>query len=125
MFIDNRGGFMKNKKGQSLVEFVLILPVMLIIIFCMIDFGRVMSLKSDLDGVCFDAITFYQNGKDKDEILSILTKNEMKDINLNIEVKDDYVVISVSKKINPITPGLTYIKKDVFNVTESRVIKNE
>lgn len=116
---------MKNKKGQALVEFVLILPVMLIIIFCMIDFGRVMSLKNDLDGVCFDAITFYQNGKDKDEILSILSKNEMKDINLDIEVKDDYVVISVSKRINPITPGLSYIKKDVFNVTESRVIKNE
>ena len=116
---------MKNKKGQALVEFVLILPVMLLIIFCMIAFGRVMSLKNDLDGACFDAITFYQDGKDKDEILSILEKNEVKDINLNIEVKDDYVVISVSKKINPITPGLTYIKNDVFNVTESRVIKNE
>ena len=49
----------------------------------------------------------------------------LNNINLNIEVKDDYVVISVSKKINPITPGLTYIKNDVFNVTESRVIKNE
>ena len=116
---------MKNKKGQALVEFVLILPVMLMIIFCMIDFGRVISLKSDLDGVCFDAITFYQNGKDKDEIVNILSKNEIKDIKLDIEVKDDYIVISATKKINTITPGLTYIKKDIFNVTESRVIKNE
>ena len=125
MIIDHRGGFMKNKKGQALVEFVLILPVMLMIIFCMIDFGRVIALKSDLDGVCFDAITFYQNGKDKDEIVNILSKNEIKDIKLDIEVKDDYIVISATKKINPITPGLTYIKKDIFNVTESRVIKNE
>ena len=40
---------MKSNKGQALVEFVIILPITLILIFCVIDFGRIISLKSDLE----------------------------------------------------------------------------
>ena len=44
---------MRNNRGQALVEFILILPVFLMIILCMIDFGKIFyekyALQNDLD----------------------------------------------------------------------------
>lgn len=113
---------MKNQKGQALVEFVIILPITLMLIFCVIDFGRVISLKSDLEGKLSDITTFYESGKSLEEINMIM---DNKDIKINIESQIDYTTITVSKKIKPITPGLSYIISDVFDVKESRVIRNE
>ena len=51
---------MKNSKGQALVEFVIILPITLMLMFCIIDFGRVISVKSDLESKTDDIVTFYE-----------------------------------------------------------------
>lgn len=115
---------MRNKKGQALVEFILILPITLILIFCVVDFGRVISLKNDLENKVSDIVMLYQNGKTLDEIDSIINKDK-NDIKIDASYNEDYINISVTKKIKPITPGLSYIKEDVFNVLVSRVIKNE
>lgn len=113
-----------NKKGQALVEFVIILPIMILLVFCVVDFGRIISEKSNLENIISDAVMLYQNGKMSEEVTSILTKKD-KNLKFNYEIKDDYITISVSKKIKPITPGLSYIPVDVFDIKTSRVIKNE
>ena len=113
-----------NKKGQALVEFIIILPIMILLIFCVVDFGRVISVKSELENVTSDAVMLYQNGKLPDEINEILVKNDTK-LKLTYEVKEDYITITSSKKLKPITPGLSYIPVNVFDVSASRVIKNE
>lgn len=115
---------MRNEKGQALVEFVLILPITLILIFCIVDFGRVISLKNDLENKTSDIVMLYQNGKTLDEIDSIINK-EQNGIKIDASYNEDYITISVTKKIKPITPGLSYIKKELFDVSTSRVIKNE
>lgn len=115
---------MRNEKGQALVEFVLILPITLILIFCVVDFGRVISLKNDLENKTSDIVMLYQNGKTLDEIDSIINK-EQNGIKIDASYNEDYITISVTKKIKPITPGLSYIKKELFDVSTSRVIKNE
>lgn len=113
---------MKNNKGQALVEFVMILPVILMLIFCIIDFGRVISLKSDLESKTDDVITFYNSGKSLDEINYIM---DNKDVDLKIINANSYTTIKIEKKIKPITPGLSYILDEVFDVKVYRVIKNE
>lgn len=115
---------MKNKKGQALVEFILILPITLILIFCIVDFGRVISLKNDLENKLSDIVMLYQNGKTLDEINIIINKDK-NDIKIDASYNEDYITISVTKKIRPITPGLSYIKEELFDVSTSRVIKNE
>ena len=115
---------MRNEKGKALVEFVLILPITLILIFCIVDFGRVISLKNDLENKTYDIVMLYQNGKTLDEIDSIINK-EQNGIKIDASYNEDYITISVTKKIKPITPGLSYIKKELFDVSTSRVIKNE
>ena len=116
---------MKSKKGQALVEFVIILPVLLMLIFCVVDFGRIISLKNELENLSSDAVLLYENGKGEDEIKDIFKENNKQDINISILVKEDYTTIKLSSKIKPITPGLTLIKEEIFDVETSRVIRNE
>ena len=40
-----------NKKGQALVEFVLILPILIFIVMAFIDIGRLMIMKNHLESV--------------------------------------------------------------------------
>ncbi len=115
---------MKKENGQALVEFVIILPIALLLIFCVVDFGRVISLKNDLEGVASNVVTLYENGSTLEEINSIVNKDD-NDIKLGVTTNDNYVTVNVSKQIEPITPGLSYIRKDVFNVSTSRVIRND
>ena len=113
---------MKNSKGQALVEFIIILPISLILLFCIIDFGRIISLKSELEGKTQDIVLFYENGKSIEEIDSIMNN---KDIKVELVVNGSYDTLTISKKIKPITPGLSYIMDDAFNVKVSRVIRND
>ena len=45
---------MLNNKGQALIEFVLILPIFLMILFVIIDFGMIFNAKSNKDRVWFN-----------------------------------------------------------------------
>src|SRR5574344_12742 len=103
-----------NSKGQALVEFVIILPITLLLIFTIIDFGRVIALKSELQNVASDAVTMYQNGKTDAEIKNFVETNETeKNLNFDISKSDKYATIKVSKTITSMTPGLTKIAKNV------------
>ena len=46
---------MNNKKAQALVEFVLILPILIMILFSIIDFGNIFVTKSNLENKINDA----------------------------------------------------------------------
>lgn len=113
---------MKSNKGQALVEFIIILPITLILIFCVVDFGRIISTKGELEDKTQDIVTFYENGKTLEEINLIM---DNKDIKIDLKNNGDYVTFTINKKIKPITPGLSYILDNVFNVEVTRVIKNE
>ena len=43
-----------NRKGQALVEFVLILPVFILILFAIVDFGTILSKKNELENDSMD-----------------------------------------------------------------------
>ena len=94
---------MKSNKGQALVEFIIILPITLILIFCVVDFGRIISTKGELEDKTQDIVTFYENGKTLEEINLIM---DNKDIKIDLKNNGDYVNLTINKKIKPITPGL-------------------
>lgn len=114
-----------NKKGQALVEFVIILPIMMMLIFCVIDFGRLISYKNTIDKVAIDSATLYESGKNIEEIKEIEKKVNGKTIKIDMEKKDGYTFINVTDEINPITPGLDHFSKKLFLVKSSRVVKDD
>lgn len=113
---------MKNRKGQALVEFILILPVFLIILFAVVDFGRFWYTKNHLENVSTDVVLMLKNGENLEKVSSeysdiLVTKNAS---------EDNYYKIKLVQEIELFTPFLDKILGDPCKVTVERMIpKNE
>lgn len=107
-----------NKKGQALVEFILILPIFLMILFVIVDFGTILNNKSRLENTSADIINMYKNGESIENI-----KNIYSDISISINTyKEKYKKIIIKKNVNLITPGLERILEDPFPIEIERII---
>ena len=110
------GGNM-NRKGQALVEFILILPVFLFILFAIIDFGRIFSINNKLESDSSDIISLFKNGTSVDELEEMYTENK-----LTITNDGEYYKITLSSSINLITPGFNKIFGDPYIINVERVL---
>ena len=90
-----------NNKGQSLVVFIIILPILLMIFTFIIDLGFMYIEKRNIDNNCYDAVEYYLeniNNEDIDNKVNKLLNENIKNIDeILINNTDDYVEISVSK----------------------------
>lgn len=110
-----------NRKGQALIEFVLIMPVLLFILLAIFDFGMILSNKSNLSTISNDIVDMYKNG----ESIDVINK-EYKDVDIKItDYKSKYKKISLKKDIKVFTPGLSNILGKKYPVVIERVIVNE
>lgn len=111
---------MKMNKGQALVEFIIILPVALLLVLGVIDFGNIIykkyTLENDLDMV----VDLYQNDQAQ-AMNDYVTKNNL---SLNIDSGEEYVTVSISKRVRVYTPGLEQIINNPFSIETKRVIYN-
>lgn len=109
-----------NKHGQALVEFVLILPIFLMILFVIIDFGVVFSHKNSLENNSLDIVRMYLNGKSLTDIRNTYP-------NLEIDIIDDneYSKIKITDSIDLITPGAYRILGSPYTISVERVVYNE
>lgn len=108
-----------NRKGQALVEFVLILPIFLLILFAIVDFGIIINKKNQLENSSVDIVSMIRNGDSVDDIKLYYPE-------LSIEVKNvnSYIVINISENIDVMTPGLNLVLGDPYEVFVERVIPN-
>ena len=106
-----------NNKGQALIEFVLILPVFLFILFAVIDFGMIFSSKSRLENDSADIIDLYKNGTSIDEIKKMYSDND-----INISNDGKYYKFNISTSVNIITPVLNKVFGDSYFVEVERVV---
>ena len=110
------GGNM-NRKGQALIEFVLILPIFLFILFAIIDFGVIFSTKNNLESDSSDIINLYKNGK------SLVELNDMyKDNDIKITEDGEYYNFVISTSVNLITPGFNRIFGKPYVINVERVV---
>lgn len=108
------------KKGQALIEFIIILPIILLLILGITDYVRITLLKSELDSLLPDTVNMYKEGKTLTEIENYINKNI--DATLTItNTNDEYLTLTISKKINLFTPGLNKILDNPYSVSVDRV----
>ena len=109
-----------NRKGQALVEFVLILPVFIMILFVIYDFGNIFSNKNKLENISADVVELYKNNTSKADIMA-----EYSDLDINFNnYKDKYTKIIIKKDVNVITPGLDRILGKEYEIVVERVVPN-
>ena len=109
-----------NNKGQALIEFVLILPVFIFLLFAVYDFGMMFSTKNTLESATSDIIDLYKEGKDLTELRTMY-----KDLNIDVENETDYIKITVKDSLKLITPGFNRVFGNPYKVKVERYLPNE
>lgn len=109
-----------NKKGQALVEFVIILPIFLLLVLGVIDIGQILYNRTKLEGVITDVISMYEKGISISDI-----KEEVEPLELKMEEDGDYLLFHLVKNVDIITPGLNLVLDDPYQIEVSRSISNE
>ena len=112
-----------NKKGQALVELIIILPIMIFVLLAIVDFGIMSYNKNRLENMIDDVSKMYKNNETTEEINKFIKDND-KDITYQINNKEKYITIKLSKKYKTITPGVDKMFK-ISNIDVEREIYNE
>ncbi len=99
---------MKNNKGQALIEFILILPIILAILLYIIEFGRITIQKQQLEASIDLIVDLYEDGK-KNEIETYIQNNN---ILINVDKQNDLTTLKINKKIKSNLPLINKIMGD-------------
>lgn len=113
-----------NKKGQALVEFVIILPVLLMILFVMIDFGLIIYNKNKLENKINDVVEMISNNESDEDIKSFINEGENKKTTYKV-IEGENKTIKLFTSVNIITPGLNIVLDNPYKIEVSRVIYDE
>ena len=97
----------------------MILPVFLLLLFVIVDFGVIFSAKSNLENVSNDIISLYKDGDDINSIKSLYS-----DYDISLELDNDYDKFIISYSVDLITPGMNRILSDPYVIKVERVISN-
>ena len=108
-----------NRKGQALVEFVLILPIFLLILFAVVDFGMILSNKNELENISVDVVSMIKNNDNLDDIRVLYPE-----VNIDVNRDSKYTTINIYKNINVMTPGLNLVLGDPYEIMVERIIPN-
>lgn len=82
-----------NNKGQSLVTFVLILPILLLILLALYDIGNIVLLKNELRNISYIALDYGVSNVDDDGVIqdmkALILKNKSDIDDISIAKDDD------------------------------------
>lgn len=97
-----------NKKGQALIEFIIILPIFIMLMLAVFDYVRIYSEKSNLESVIED----------------VILSNELNDDNITIlkELDEEKTKYILNKSIDIYSPVISLIIGNKYVVSVSRVI---
>ena len=112
----------RNSKGQALVEFVIILPIILMILFIIIDFSNIFYQKNHLESTLNDVVEYKENGKSNSYIKD---KINVSSISISYKKIDDSLDIKITKKVNLITPFSSLFFDNPFVIKTERMILYE
>ena len=113
---------MKNNKGQALVEFIIILPIFLLLLISVIDFGNIISKRYSLENDIDIVSDLYLN----EEFDEINTYVKNKNIKINYSNENNLVTIKLNKDIKIISPMLNIVFGKNYDINvEKSIYKNE
>lgn len=125
----------KNEKGQSLVEMALILPILLMLLIGIFDFGRIMYNYMHLHLTTQETVRLGGLGKGDAEITQfardyiqlgdptllevLITPDE------TLRNSGDYVTVSLKYPVNYVTPFISHLLPSPFMIETDSTIRVE
>ena len=102
-----------NNRGQVLVIFVILLPIFLLLLSIVIDYGLLSIEKRKIDSNTYDALYYYLDNIDEVNIVNktieLLNKN-LDNIEIDIKEYSDYVELTVHSNYKSIYNKITNSK---------------
>jgi len=114
-----------GRKGQALIEFVIILPVFLLILFGIFDFFNIIYQKNILENKTSDIVKMLKKEKSVSEIEKFINEDSNYYINLKVKNEDDKTIIFIDSSIDLIMPGINIVLNDPYEISIKRVIYDE
>lgn len=84
-----------DNKGQVLVLFIILLPIIIFILFIVVDIGNVYLKKQELCSITRDATTYLKDGKEENEVLDLIKENNP---NIKATIQDNTITSSLKVK---------------------------
>lgn len=111
-----------NKKGQALIEFILIMPFFMILIMSLIDVGNIFLKKYELNNSLEVIETLYQN-ENNEKIAAIAARDN---IEVEEKIENDLITITLKKNVKINAPILTNIIGNNYKIeTQKSFYKDE
>lgn len=112
-----------NNKGQSLVLFVMTVPIIFMLLFMVYDIGNMILLKQTLNNINYLALDYGLDNIDNENITSklnnVILKNKNDIDKININIHDNKIYIDLEDNIDT---RISLIKSiNVFNIKSSYV----
>lgn len=114
-----------NKKGQALIEFIVILPILAFLLLSIVDLSNFISTKNKLENKTNDVIAMMDDLRVKEDIEGVLNQDTNQKITVDFSFGKETTTIVLKTKIKVNTPGLNLIFGTEYPMTVKRVIYNE
>lgn len=125
-----------NESGQAMVEFALVLPVLLLILCAIVDFGWIFGNQLLADSACkeatrYTAIHYYDSSTDNDQSIAagIVTARAPTLVSPSVTITPsagDSITVKVTSQINVITPLISLLFPDgKYTITAQCVMRLE
>ena len=124
----------KKEKGQAMVEFAIILPILLTLLFGIIDFGWIFGNQVSANNACreaarYTAIHYNDSEADDDQGIAkgIITASAptLSGPAVVLTETEDTVTISLDCDVAVLTPFLSSILGDVYNMKAKTIMRLE
>ena len=112
---------MKRNSGQALVEFILVLPVLLIILLGIVDFANIIQNKYKLENHLDIVIDLYKQGHNVELEQYLLDEK----VTIDYEVDEIFTKVILKKELDIMTPGLNIALNDPYEISVERNVYNE
>lgn len=114
-----------NKHGQTLVLFVILLPIILLLAALVVDMGVILNSKTKSKEVTKTIIRENFNDLDEEKVKDILTANNIATENLEITNSDNEINIKNTYEVESIFGSIIGIKSYTIKIDITGYKKNE
>lgn len=126
---------MTKKKGQTLLELALVLPILLIFFCGIVDFGRILHAGATINLVSQESVRLAGLGKSDIEVIQFAKEKayfkDKTEISVSISPTDtvrksgDYVTVNINYNVRYITPIISAFTSSAYVVSGKATIRVE
>ena len=117
-----------NNKGQSLVMFIILIPVILLMFVFVYDVGSSIYEKNRLSNACNLAMEYGLDNMDsisENDLIDLIRKNTNNVNNISVVIYNNEIKIKADKEINNIFDGISGLNIDNIYCEYYGKINNE